>query len=145
MTWKTKFGASQQAAVKLTTIDPKSPSQGVLLKVQAGSIATAGAISVVYDAPAKAVRVSTLRLGTLAWTPYGNKPVTFANGDVLGARATTNGEIQVTKNGTTVATVTLNSADKRFFNTKGGYVGIWAAGARNAVLDDFRGGTVGTS
>ena len=61
MTWKTKFGASQQAAVKLTTIDPKSPSQGVLLKVQAGSIATAGAISVVYDAPAKAVRVSTLR------------------------------------------------------------------------------------
>ena len=64
MTWKTKFGASQQAAVKLTTIDPKSPSQGVLLKVQAGSIATAGAISVVYDATAKAVRVSTLRLGT---------------------------------------------------------------------------------
>ena len=143
MIWKTKFGTTQEASVQLTTIDPKSPSQGVLLKVQANRIATSGAISVVYDATRKAVRVSTLRVGAWAWTPYANFPVTFVNGDVLGARVLASGEVQISKNGALVTKVTLNGTDKQFFNTKGGYLGIWSAAARNAVLDDFRGGTVG--
>jgi hypothetical protein len=50
LVWKpTSFGTSQEAYVTLSTIDSRSRSQGVLLKVQTGSILSAGAISVVYD------------------------------------------------------------------------------------------------
>src|SRR6185436_20992586 len=86
LVWKpASFGTTQEAFVTLSTIDSKSPSQGLLLKVQTGSMPNAGAISVVYDAKAKAVRVSTLRLGRNgAWTQYANQLVTFATGDVLG-------------------------------------------------------------
>jgi hypothetical protein len=97
---------------------------------------------VVYDAKAKAVRVSALRLGRNgAWTLYANQAATFANGDVLGARAKADGTVQIYKNGTLVATVTLNTADQQFFNTKGGKIGIWTAAAPNALFDDFGGGT----
>jgi hypothetical protein len=144
LVWKaTSFGTSQEAFVTLSTLDSKSPSQGVLLKVQTGSIPNAGAISVVYDAKAKAVRVSALRLGQNgAWTLYPNQAATFANGDVLGARAKADGTVQIYKNGTLLTTVTLNTADQQFFNAKGGKIGIWTAAAPNALLDDFGGGTV---
>jgi hypothetical protein len=144
LVWKaTSFGTSQAAFVTLSTIDAKSPSQGLLLKVQTGSIPNSGAISVVYDAKAKAVRVSALRLERNgAWTLYPNQSATFTNGDVLGARANANGTIAIYKNGTLVATVTLNAADQAFFNAKGGKIGIWAVVAAGAVLDDFGGGAV---
>jgi VCBS repeat-containing protein len=143
LVWKpASFGAAQEAFLTLSTIDSKSPSMGVLLKVQTGSIPNAGAISVVYDAKAKAVRVSALRLGQNgAWTLYPNQAATFANGDVLGARAKADGTVQIYKNGTLITTVTLNAADQAFFNTKGGKIGIWTAAAPNALFDDFGGGT----
>lgn len=53
-------------------------------------------------------------------TLYGNTPATFANGDQLGARAWANGKVEIYKNGTLVATVTLSAADQAFFNAKGG-------------------------
>jgi hypothetical protein len=136
------FGTSQAASVRLSTIDPKSPSQGVLLKVQTGSVPNAGAIAVVYDAAVKAVRVSTLRLGTLSWKPYGNTPTPFATGDKLGACAKANGEVRIYKNDTLVKTVTLTAADQGFFNPKGGKVGVWTLGAPLAFLDDFGGATI---
>jgi hypothetical protein len=143
LVWKpTSFGSSQEAFVTLSTIDTRSPSQGLLLKVQSGSIPDAGAISVVYDAVAKVVRVSALRLGRNgAWTLYPATAATFRNGDVLGARALANGEVKVYKNGALLASVTLNAADQAFFNAKGGKIGIWTAAASKAVLEDFGGGT----
>ncbi len=138
----TAFGNSQAAFVTLSTVDPKGPSQGLLLKVQSGSVPEAGAIAVVYDAVAKAVRVSTLRLGALAWTSYGNTAVAFSNGDKLGACAKANGQVRVYKNDTLVKTVMLNTADQGFFNAKGGKVGVWAALAPQAFLDDFGGATI---
>ncbi|KPV52896.1 hypothetical protein SE17_12740, partial [Kouleothrix aurantiaca] len=144
LVWKpTSFGTSQEAFVTLATIDTKSPSQGVLLKVQPGSLSDSGAISVVYDAVAKAVRVSTLRTGQNgAWTLYKNSAATFANGDVLGARAGADGTVKIYKNGTLLATVTLSNADQQFFNAKGGKIGIWTIAASKALLDDFGGGTI---
>lgn len=136
------FGASQAAFVTLSTVAPKSPSQGVLLKVQSSNVPNAGAIAVVYDAAAKAVRVSTFRLGALAWTPYGNTPALFSNGDKLGACAKANGEVRVYKNDALVKTVTLSTADQKFFNAKGGKVGVWSVLAPQAFLDDFGGATV---
>ena len=43
---------------------------------------------------------------------------------------------------TMLATVTLNAADKSFFNSKGGKVGLWTVAAPNAFFDDFGGGSV---
>jgi hypothetical protein len=136
------FGTDQAVFVTLSTVDAHSPSQGVLLKVQSGSVPNAGAIAVVYDAKAQAVRVSTIRLGALAWTPYGNASVPFTNGDNLGACAKANGEVRVYKNATLVQTVTLNTTDQGFFNSKGGKVGIWSALAPRAFMDDFGGATI---
>lgn len=136
------FGTNQAAFVTLSAVDTKGPSQGVLLKVQSGTVPNAGAISVVYDATAKAVRVSTLRLGTLSWTSYGNTAVLFANGDKLGACAKANGEVRVYKNDALVKTVTLSAADQGFFNAKGGKVGVWSVLAPQAFLDNFGGATI---
>lgn len=140
--WNTTFGTSQAAFITLNTVDPKSPSQGVLAKLQSGSVPNAGAIAVVYDAVARAVRVSTLRLGALAWTHYGNTSVTVNNGDKLGACVKANGEVSVYQNDTLVKTATLNAADRAFFNSKGGKIGVWSVLAPGAFFDDFGGGTV---
>ena len=139
---QSSFGTSQAAFVTLSTIDSNSPSQGVLLKVQSGGSPDGGAISVVYDALARAVRVSALRLNMPTWTLYANTPATFANGDKLGGCVLADGTVRIYKNNAKIATVTLNAADKSFFSGKGGKVGLWAVAAPNAFLDDFGGGTV---
>jgi hypothetical protein len=88
------------------------------------------------------VRVSTLRSNRPIWTNYGKTSITFSNGDQLGARALANGTVQIYKNGTLVATITLNTADQTFFNAKGGRIGLWAIAAPNTFFDDFGGGSV---
>ncbi len=141
--WNTaSFGVAQTAFVTLSTVDRTSRSQGVLLKVQTGSVPNAGAIAVVYDGPERAVRVSTIRLGALAWKPYTQTPVTFVNGDKLTASVTASGVVKVYKNCALIATVTLTGADASFFNPRGGKIGIWTLDASKAVLDDFGGGTI---
>jgi len=142
MVWKSAFSASQQAFVTLSTLDTTSPSTGLLLKVQDSGRAEAGAILVAYDAKAKKVRLSAIRLGAREWTLYLNQAATFANGDVLGARAKADGTVEVYQNGTLIASVTLNAADGAFFNSKGGKVGLWALAAPKAFFDDFGGGPV---
>jgi hypothetical protein len=140
--WKTAFGTSQEAFVTLSAIDTRSREQGLLLKVQTSGVSQIGAIAAVYDAKSQAVRIETLRLNTLSWTQYANQAVTFSNGDRLGARALADGSIQISKNGVVVATFMLNTADKAFFNNKGGKIGLWTDDAANAFLDDFGGGTL---
>ena len=139
--WKpNSFGTSQEAFITLTNIAQRSPTEGLLLKAQAGDRTEAGVIIVVYDARANAVRVSTLRKDQPAWTNYGDTPATFADGDQLGARALADGNVEVYQNGTLIATVTLNAEDQAFFDDQGGRIGIWTLAAPNAVLDDFGGG-----
>jgi alpha-L-rhamnosidase len=141
-TAETSYGTTQEAFVQLKNIDPNSRSQGVLLKAQTGSIPSAGAISVTYDATSRTVQISTLRLGALAWTGYAPVAQTFTNGDILRARVLDTGTVLVYRNGTQVASLALNAADRTFFDTKGGRIGIWTAAAFRAVLEDFGGGTV---
>ena len=141
--WKpTTFGVNQAAFVTLSTLDATGPAQGLLLKVQGGTIPNAGAIAVVYDGLAKAVRVSTLRLNTPTWTSYGNTSATFANGDKLLGCVQANGTVQVYRNNSLLTTVTLNAADQSFFNAKGGKIGLWTVAAPNAFVDDFGGGAL---
>jgi YVTN family beta-propeller protein len=136
------FGTSQAAFVTLSTVAPNGASQGLLLKVQSGRVPAAGGIAVVYDAAAHAVRVSTLRLGVRAWRPYDETSIHFDNGDKLGACATANGEVRVYKNNGLVKTVTLTAADQKFFNPRGGNVGVWSVLAPETFFDDFGGATV---
>jgi hypothetical protein len=81
------LGTSQEAFVTLSTIDPKSPSLGLLLKVQDSSKTEAGAILVEYGAGASKLRLSAIRLDAKSWTLYLNQAASVANGDALGARA----------------------------------------------------------
>jgi len=104
---------------------------GVLLKVQTGIVPNAGAIAVVYDSSARAVRVTTFRLGALAWKSYGNTTVTFVNGDKLTAWVSASGVVKVYKNCALVATVT--GADASFLNSRRGArsaCGRWARPGR---------------
>lgn len=48
----------------------------------------------------------------------------------------------VVRNGALIATVTLNEADKAFFDAEGVQIGICTTAAPKAVLDDFC-GTIG--
>jgi hypothetical protein len=136
------FGTNQNAFVTISTIDTHSPSQGVLLKVQTGSCPEAGAIAVVYDAVAHAYRVSTFRPPNLTWTAYPSAAATLVNGDKLGACVSASGVVTIYKNNVVAATVTLSAADKAFFNSRGGKIGLWTLLAGEAFFDDFGGGTV---
>lgn len=141
--WKpSSFGANQEAFITLSTIDASSLTQGLILKAQSTTRTDTGLIIVVYDARAKAVRVSTLRANRPIWTNYGNTSVTFANGDQLAARALSNGTVEVYKNGALVASVTLNASDQTFFNNRGGRIGVWTLLASDAFFDNFGGGNV---
>ncbi len=143
LVWKpTSFGTSQEAFVRLSTIDRRGPSQGVMLKAQNGIVPNSGAILVVYDALARAVRVSTLRFNVPVWMHYRNVAATFVNGDQFGARALASGSVEIYKNGALIATVALNASDQAFFNSKGGKIGLWTLAAPNSFFDDFGGGTI---
>ena len=139
--WNTEFGPTQEAFVTLSAIDSRSVSQGLLLKVGAGNIANATAITVTYDARARGVSVSALRANARSWTLYPRRPVTFGNGDRLGARVTNAGAVQIRRNGDLVASLVLNAADQAYFNSRGGKIGISTVAASSAFLDDCGGGT----
>jgi hypothetical protein len=143
LVWNEPFGQTQEAWVTLAKIDPSGTAQGLLLKAQAIASPDAGAISVLYDARAKKVRVSTLRLGARSWTSYAPLTQQLANGDRLGARATSAGTVEVYRNRVLLGTVTLTASDKAFFAGRGGRIGLWT-GPGTTAYDDFGGGTAGT-
>ena len=138
------FGVNQEAFVTLTTIDRNSACHSLLLKVQGGNSPDwrKGAILVLYDARAGAVRVETFRLNASRWTHYANIPAAFSDGDRLGARALADGRVQIYRNGALAGVVALNAADQAFFNPRGGRIGLWFTGAGAAFFDDFGGGAV---
>ena len=94
-------------------------------------------IEVFYDSTNHVASVWTSTNGQ--WTPYGDDiPVTFNNGDQFGARAKANGDVEVYKNGTWLATRSVTDWP---YYAEGGYIGLWFINATEAVLDDFGGGT----
>jgi len=144
---KTAFGVSQEAFVTLSTVDPAGTENDLLLKVQASGTGVInykkGYIEVWYSPKAHAVRVDTLLPNASSWTIYTpDIPVTFNNGDKFGARALADGTVHIYKNGSEVGVVTLNAKDQAFFNSRGGYIGLWFIGSPNAYFDDFGGGNV---
>ena len=133
------FGADQEAYLTLAQIDAVTNNkQSLILKSQSSKGTTSGLIDVRYDGVGHTVQVWTYH-PTQGWVQYGDSiPITFANGDQLGARARPDGIVEIYRNGTLLATRNITSWP---FYTNGGYIGLWMVNAPNALLDNFGGGS----
>jgi hypothetical protein len=137
------YGVDQEAYVTFTMIDPSAHEETILLKVQGDPANyTLGEIEIVYDSSAHTVNVATLLPGASDWTLYPTTSLTLKDGDQLGARAYADGSVNVYRNGAPVAVVTLKPKDQKFFNAKGGRIGVWFDTAPQATFDSFGGGTI---
>jgi CSLREA domain-containing protein len=139
------FGVNQEAFVTLSQWSANAFEQALLLKVQAQPSGAPnwqrGAIGVHFNRAAGVVRVETYRPGQQQWTVYAGVPVAMQFGDRLGARVLATGEVQLFRNGLPIGSVTLNTADRTFFNPRGGRIGLYYSGAGDSKFDDFGGGT----
>ena len=132
------FGPDQEAYVKLNAVTAGAPEHDLMLKVQ-GTTYAAGHIEVRYDSRIPHVQVSTHTSST-GWTNRGAAiPVSFAAGDVFGARARADGTIEVYKNGTMIG---ARSAGTWPYAALGGRLGVTLDGALSSRLEDFGGGNV---
>ncbi len=73
-----------------------------------------------------------------AETDEASFPKTLRDGDQLAARTLANGTVEAYVNGRFVGQAIAG----RFFDNKGGRIGLWFIVAADALLDDFGGGTI---
>ena len=137
--WKTElFGLDQEAFVTLSAIDITASELGLILKSQSGTGTGNNLIDVVYAPNADLVQIWTFYNGS--WTKYGmDIPVVFVDGDQLGARAYSNGDVEVYKNGVLLGVRNVSSWP--FYNSSG-YIGLYNYQAGSSIMDDFGGGTM---
>jgi hypothetical protein len=133
----TRFGATQEVYVTLSTIDASASEIDLLLKAQDSSGYGGGVLEVWYDPAGQRVQIWSFSAAQ-GWVQRGaNIPVTFATGDRFGARVDANGQVAVYRNSTLLAT---RDASAWTYAAGTGYVGIWMEGAAATILDDFGGG-----
>ena len=133
------FGANQEAFVTLANIDPAGTEIDLILKSQNINSYFGGLIEVLYEPANQRVQVWTYT-SSQGWVQRGaNLPVTFVNGDQFGARATSDGNVSIYRNGTLLGT---RSVSAWTYSTSGGYIGLWLINANASLLDDFGGGAV---
>ncbi len=137
--WKDAFGADQEAFATLSTIQASSGYISLGLKAQDTS--QCNNLQVRYLPSSSKVQVYACSSGTA--TQQGSDiAVTFAAGDKFGARAKSNGTVEVYKNSTLVGSVTV--AGSWPYLALGGKIGLGASNASGSVFDDFGGGTIPT-
>ncbi|HMN61308.1 MAG TPA: hypothetical protein PJ988_13130, partial [Anaerolinea sp.] len=136
--WKTSsFGVSQEAFITLSKIDSLSTEVDLLLKSQSSSSWTKGVLEVRYDPKNHRVQVWTYT-SSQGWVQRGDSvTVTFSDGDQLGARAASNGQVGVYRNGSLLATIDVSGWT--YYN-RSGYIGLWTVSAPNMLMDNFGGG-----
>jgi hypothetical protein len=133
------FGPNQEAYFTFSSVNATSVDQDLILKSQYVYGWAYGLIDVQYEARANRVVVWTYDHNQ-SWVQYGaDIPVTFVNGDQFGARALSNGALEVYRNGVLIATRDISAWP---YNTSGGYIGLWFGNAKDALVDDFGGGTI---
>ena len=139
LAWKDAFGADQEASVTLNTIQASSGMLALGLKAQ--DTTQCNNLQVRYLPGSSKVRVFACSSGTS--TQQGaDISVSFAAGDKFGARAKSNGTVEVYKNGTLVGSVTV--AGTWPYLALGGKIGVAASNASGSVFDDFGGGSLPT-
>ncbi len=133
------FGTEQEAYVTLSTMS--GVEIGLVLKSQSNSSYNSGLIEVIYNPGPKQVQVWTFQTPQ-GWIQRGtNIPVTFVSGDQFGARAKANGQVEVYKNGSLIASRDVTAWPHY---TKTGYIGLFMYNASATILDNFGGGSVTT-
>lgn len=134
------FGPDQEAFVTLSQLDTASGNEhALILKSQTTSSTPNGLLYVMYDHINKVVQVWTHH-STQGWVQRGtNISVTFAAGDQFGARAKSDGTVEVYRNGSLLGTRSITAWP--FYNS-GGYIGLWFVNATAVRADDFGGGNV---
>ncbi|MCB0089377.1 MAG: IPT/TIG domain-containing protein, partial [Caldilineaceae bacterium] len=163
--WATSFGANQEAYFTFTDVSTSSgllgaDTQGLILKrTSAPGIGNSNLIAVLYDYTNSSVLIYTQAGSLLTVTLQGTlSGVTFANGDRLGARALSNGAVEVYKNSTLIGSVNVTSGSTPWPTTLaqgGGQIGLRFTGtngtgnagpsAGDARIDNFGGGNVAAS
>lgn len=130
------FNANQEAYVTLASIDPNAAEIDLLLKVQ-GATWPSGVIEVLYNPAGSKVQVFTYT-SSQDWVQRGaDIPVSFAAGDQFGARAKSDGTVEVYKNGSLVGSRDISAWP---YNANGGKLGLWMIGIDVMNVDDFGGG-----
>ena len=137
--WKDAFGPDQEVQVTLSTIQSLGGAISVGLKAQ--DTTQCNNLQVRYLPSTSKVQVYACSGGT-ATQQGADIAVSFAAGDKFGARARSNGTVQVYKNGTVVGTVTVSASWPYLAN--GGRIGLGASNASGTVFDDFGGGNLPT-
>ena len=134
------FDASHEVHVTFSTIDIAATEIDLLLKSQSSSSYSSGVIEVLYLPTSSKVQVWTYT-SAQGWVQRGaDISVTFANGDQFGARAKSNGQVEVYKNGSLLGSRDVTGWT---YYANNGYIGVWLEGASaSMLLDDFGGGTV---
>lgn len=131
------FGTSQEAFVTLATVPTASTEIDLMLKVQ-GTIWSAGHIEVRYDNTKKHIVVSTYA-SSQGWRSYATINVTMSAGDQLGARAYSNGMVEVLRNGARLGTMSVTAWPSYALT---GRIGMTLAGSSVTRVDNFGGGTI---
>ncbi len=145
-----KFKADQEAWFTFTQVSPDALSQGLVLKLNGGSVTSNKAtfILVTYNVSAGTVSVMT-RTARQSLVTQATFPATFVNGDQLGARALSDGTVAVFKNGVVIGTVNVTSGVNPWpasLAAGGGKIGVifgWSAAPASASwarFDNFGGG-----
>lgn len=152
--WNQQFGANQEVYFTFTNVSLTAAEQDLLMKVGGLAGQSIGPntymIEVLYDRANSQVRIETLAPGQ-GWRVRATfTGVTFAAGDVFGARTLADGTVNVYKNGVRIGTtnVTAGATPWPAGRASGsGRLGIWFLGANGTVngdahFDNFGGGTM---
>jgi hypothetical protein len=132
-----QFGAKQEVYFTFKAINSAAAEIDLILKSQSSTTWKNGLMEVWYEPSTHRVRVMTYTAAQ-GWVQRGpNIPVTFNVGDRFGARARSDGFVEVYRNTTLLATV---DARGWTYATSGGYVGLWVANGQYTQIDDFGGG-----
>ncbi|NTU57120.1 MAG: multicopper oxidase domain-containing protein [Anaerolineales bacterium] len=147
--WNTVFSANQEAFFRFSIVSPTATIQALLLKFNGASQydANASFIEVAYQHQLNRVEVFTKDINLSYVSRAIFTGVTFASGDVFGARAVADGTVAVYKNGIPLGSCNLYAGPKPWsptFVEGGGRIGVWffEQKAADSGFDDFGGGTM---
>ncbi len=136
--WNTNFAANQETFLKL--INTQASEISLILKYAVDANGEIRFINVLYLPFYQSVVIFTYsRVNGLI--QVGNDiPLTMIAGDQFGARAKSNGSLEIYKNNTLVTTRAITDSD---INTNGGQIGLLALPTGGIKFDDFGGGSTG--
>jgi len=152
--WDTaSFTPDQEAFITLTKMEPTASEQALILKFNGANNPVnnrAELIKVVYENANSSVQIWT-KEDRQDWVLQAAFGVSFADGDILGARAQADGTVSVFQNGLLIGSRNLKAGPAPWSDaliSGGGQIGVWYTGIDYATtgvdarFDDFGGGNM---